>query len=73
MLPLPRNDKNVLTSEQDLLNRRHKQWVEYVVTGGRASEAATSVEAAEVEERVSRVQKAIGGKFGMHLKLWTPQ
>lgn len=60
-LPPPRSDKNVLTSEQDLLCQRHKLWVEYAVTGGRGRQAATSEQQAECDERVSQIEKTLDG------------
>ena len=59
LLPPPRSDKNVLTSEQIMLNQRHKQWVEYAVTGGRGRLAATPEQQAECAERISHIENAV--------------
>ena len=58
-LPPPYSDKHVITSEQDLLNQRHKILVEYVVTGGRAKQAATPAELAECARQISEIERTL--------------
>lgn len=60
MLPPPRSDKNVLTSEQELMSQRHKQWVEYIETAGTDRQAVTPVQRAECDKRVTQIDYALG-------------
>ncbi len=41
LLPAPRDDKNVLTSEEKMIRDRHRTYVEYLVTGGQGISCAS--------------------------------
>lgn len=41
LLPAPRDDKNVLTSEEKMVRDRHRAYVEYLVTGGKGISRAS--------------------------------
>ena len=62
LLPPPRCDKNILTTEQDLLRQRHHTLVDYIVTGGKGKAKATAADLAESQARVQRVQDALDGE-----------
>ena len=50
LLPAPRDDTNVLTSEQKMLLDRHRAYLEYLVTGGRGKDAASPNDHLEIED-----------------------
>ena len=49
LIPPPRDDTNVLTSEQKMLRDRHRAYLEYLVTGGRGKDAASPNDLLEIE------------------------
>ena len=57
-LPPPR--RGVFT-EQDMFLQKHRQDVEYLVTGGRGKGGATSSQLDDIEKRCSQVEAALLG------------
>ena len=58
LLPAPRNDENVLTSEQKMLRDRHRRYVEYLVTGGVGKDAASPSDHADIESLCQGIHNA---------------
>lgn len=58
-----RNEKYVLTTEQNMLRQRFMSFVEYLFTGGQGGNRLTS----EQEEALQKIQDKFVGKLLIHI------
>ncbi len=61
LLPPPRNDRGVLSREQELVSQMHRDDVAYLVTGGRGKRGATASELDEIENSCRQVEAEMRG------------